>query len=163
MPDEPSSEIEIYPMPSFPTLAVSDIRASAAWYCEAAGFTRVFSMSGPGDIPSLVALRLRWVKYADLLLFPEREGFLSAEGAGRGSQLLQLKHGGSGLDRAAMRPEVLAPHAWRPCDPCPAGVRDPCRAHPKHMPSTSKEFYDRGSQQQYWLRRPGDEKVISSI
>ena len=24
MPDEPSSEIEIYPMPTFPTLAVSD-------------------------------------------------------------------------------------------------------------------------------------------
>ena len=53
MPDEPSSEIEIYPMPSFPTLAVSDIRASAAWYCEAAGF----SMPGLGDLPSLVHLR----------------------------------------------------------------------------------------------------------
>ena len=96
MPDEPSSEIEIYPMPSFLTLAVSDLRASAAWYCEAAGFTQVFSMPGPGDVPSLV--HLRWVKYADLLLFPEREGFSQPRGLGVG-----LNYSSADVDELARR------------------------------------------------------------
>jgi len=50
---EPSAEIEIYPMPSFPTLMVSDIQASALWYCKVLGFTHVFTMPGPNGVPSL--------------------------------------------------------------------------------------------------------------
>jgi len=82
MADQTPPEIEIYPMPSFPTLAVSDIQASARWYIEALGFTHVFSMPGPGGIPSLV--HLRWVKYADLLLFPDQDDIraVAARGAG---------------------------------------------------------------------------------
>lgn len=69
MSDQAGESIEIYPMVSFPTLEASDIQASAHWYTEALGFTHVFSMPGPGGSPALV--HLRWVKYADLLLFPE--------------------------------------------------------------------------------------------
>lgn len=57
---------EIYPMPSFPILNVTDLAASARWYQEALGFRHIFTMSGPEGIPLLV--HLRWVKYADVLL-----------------------------------------------------------------------------------------------
>ena len=57
---------EIYPMPSFPMLNVTDLAASARWYQEALGFRHIFTMRGQGDVPLLV--HLRWVKYADLLL-----------------------------------------------------------------------------------------------
>ena len=51
---------EFYPMPSFPTLAVRDLDASARWYREALGFASVFAMPG--------LVHLRWARYADLLL-----------------------------------------------------------------------------------------------
>jgi catechol 2,3-dioxygenase-like lactoylglutathione lyase family enzyme len=57
---------EIYPMPAFPTLLVSDLEASARFYQEALGFKHVFTMPGPGGAPALA--HLRWVKYADLLI-----------------------------------------------------------------------------------------------
>jgi len=85
MAAQPAPEIEIYPMASFPTLVVSDIQASARWYCEALGFTLVFSMPGPGDVPSLV--HLHWVKYADLLLFPDPDNALAGASRGAGVAL----------------------------------------------------------------------------
>ncbi|HUS16800.1 MAG TPA: VOC family protein [Chloroflexia bacterium] len=57
---------EIYPMPAFPVLNVTDLAASSRWYQEALGFRNVFTMAGPGGVPLLV--HLRWVKYADVLL-----------------------------------------------------------------------------------------------
>ena len=63
MPDP----IEIYPMPSFVHLDVTDIGASMAFY-EALGFAQVFSLPGPAGAPMMV--HLRWAKYADLLLRP---------------------------------------------------------------------------------------------
>jgi uncharacterized glyoxalase superfamily protein PhnB len=57
---------EIYPMPGFPILNVTDLAASSRWYQEALGFRHVFTIPGPGGGPLLV--HLRWVKYADLLL-----------------------------------------------------------------------------------------------
>ena len=57
---------EIYPMPSFVTLRVSDPAASKKWYEDALGFRHIFSIPGPGSKPALV--HLRWTKYADLLL-----------------------------------------------------------------------------------------------
>jgi uncharacterized glyoxalase superfamily protein PhnB len=57
---------EIYPMPAFPMLNVTDLAASARWYQEALGFRHIFTMSGPDGAPRLV--HLRWVKYADVLL-----------------------------------------------------------------------------------------------
>jgi uncharacterized glyoxalase superfamily protein PhnB len=63
---DPTSQPEFYPMPSFPTLTVRDIEASARWYQEALGFQNVFTIPGPGGGP--VVVHLRWARYADLLL-----------------------------------------------------------------------------------------------
>lgn len=68
MPDQPQPEF--YPMPSFATLTVRDLAASARWYQEALGFQNVFTMPGPGGAPILA--HLRWAKYADLLLRASR-------------------------------------------------------------------------------------------
>jgi uncharacterized glyoxalase superfamily protein PhnB len=63
---------EIYPMPSFPMLIVSDLEASSKFYQDALGFKHIFTMPGPGGKPALV--HLRWLKYADLLLSVSRDG-----------------------------------------------------------------------------------------
>ena len=63
---------EIYPMPSFPTLIVKDLQASSSFYQKALGFKHIFTMPGPGGVPTLV--HLRWVKYADLLITKSRDG-----------------------------------------------------------------------------------------
>jgi uncharacterized glyoxalase superfamily protein PhnB len=63
---------DIYPMPSFPMLVVSDLGASADFYQDGLGFKHIFTMPGPGGQPALV--HLRWVKYADLLIAKPRDG-----------------------------------------------------------------------------------------
>ena len=63
---------EIYPMPSFPTLIVSDLAGSSNFYQNALGFKHIFTMPGPGGQPALV--HLRWAKYADLLITRPRDG-----------------------------------------------------------------------------------------
>ncbi|MFC4553301.1 MULTISPECIES: VOC family protein [Halorussus] len=61
------SDPEIYPMPMFAGLEVSDVARSAEWYEDVLGFANVFQM------PTLAHLRYR--KYADVLLVPsETEG-----------------------------------------------------------------------------------------
>jgi uncharacterized glyoxalase superfamily protein PhnB len=70
MQDHPPQP-EFYPMPSFATLAVRELEASARWYQEALGFENVFTIPGPGGAPLLV--HLRWAKYADVLLRRSRE------------------------------------------------------------------------------------------
>jgi uncharacterized glyoxalase superfamily protein PhnB len=62
---------EIYPMPSFPMLAVKDLKASSDFYQSTLGFKHIFTMPGPGGQPALV--HLRWVKYADLLITESRD------------------------------------------------------------------------------------------
>lgn len=54
---------EIYPMPLFPQLTVSDTAASTEWY-RAIGFDVIYSM------PVMVHLRYR--KYADVMLVADR-------------------------------------------------------------------------------------------
>ena len=76
---------EIYPMPSFPTLVVSDLEASAVFYQEALGFKHIFTMPGPGGRPALV--HLRWIKYADLLITIARDGKALPEPRGAGITL----------------------------------------------------------------------------
>lgn len=56
---------EIYPMPSFTTLIVKDLEASAMFYQNALGFKHIFTMPG--------LVHLRWIKYADLLLTNPRD------------------------------------------------------------------------------------------
>lgn len=76
---------EIYPMPSFPTLTVSDMEASSNFYQNALGFKHIFTMPGPNGKPSLV--HLRWTKYADLLLTRSRDGEDLSEHKGVGVSL----------------------------------------------------------------------------
>jgi uncharacterized glyoxalase superfamily protein PhnB len=59
---------EIYPMPMFATLAVSDVATVVQWYQDALGFGVMFTTPGPGGAPSLVHLRRR--KYQDVLVVP---------------------------------------------------------------------------------------------
>ena len=51
---------DIYPMPSFPILAVADVAASSRWYQEVLGFAHIFTMPGPGGVAGLA--HLRWTK-----------------------------------------------------------------------------------------------------
>jgi catechol 2,3-dioxygenase-like lactoylglutathione lyase family enzyme len=59
---------EIYGMPAFATLIVSDLTATVDWYVSGLGFVELFSMPGPGGAPALVHLR-RWA-FQDLLVRP---------------------------------------------------------------------------------------------
>jgi uncharacterized glyoxalase superfamily protein PhnB len=61
---------EIYPMPMFAKMGVTDTAAAARWYEQALGFAVVFQMPGPDGQPELVLLRRK--KYQDLLLVPAR-------------------------------------------------------------------------------------------
>jgi uncharacterized glyoxalase superfamily protein PhnB len=61
---------EIYPMPAFATISVTDVARVAAWYEQALGFATVFRAPDVEGQPSLVHLRRR--KYQDLLLTPAR-------------------------------------------------------------------------------------------
>jgi catechol 2,3-dioxygenase-like lactoylglutathione lyase family enzyme len=76
---------EIYPMPFFVRLIVRDLAASSNWYQDVLGFRHIFTMPGPNGKPTLV--HLRWVKYADLLLSPIRDGIELAEPKGIGLSL----------------------------------------------------------------------------
>lgn len=55
---------DIYGMPAFATLAVTDLAATVAWFTEALDFIELFAM--PPDNPVLVHLR-RW-RYQDILV-----------------------------------------------------------------------------------------------
>jgi catechol 2,3-dioxygenase-like lactoylglutathione lyase family enzyme len=76
---------EVYPMPSFPTLIVSDVEASSSFYQNALGFKHIFTMPDPDGEPSLV--HLRWVKYADLLITKSHDGKERTEPRGVGISL----------------------------------------------------------------------------
>lgn len=76
---------EIYPMPMFATLIVSDVEASSNFYQNILGFKNIFTMSGPDGKPSLV--HLRWVKYADVLITASRDGKERTEPKGAGVAL----------------------------------------------------------------------------
>jgi catechol 2,3-dioxygenase-like lactoylglutathione lyase family enzyme len=76
---------EIYPMPFFVRLIVSNLEASSKFYQETLGFKHVFTMPGPGGKAMLV--HLRWSKYADLLLSLSRDGKPVPEPRGAGVTL----------------------------------------------------------------------------
>ncbi len=67
------NEHEIYPMPMFAKIGVSDVAAVAAWYEKALGFKTVFAMPPTDGQPPLVHLRRQ--KYQDILLVrAQKEG-----------------------------------------------------------------------------------------
>ena len=76
---------EFYPMPFFATLTVGDLDASTRWYVDVLGFRLVFSMPGPNG--ALTLFHLRWIKYADLLLVPERAQASAKPDKGAGVRL----------------------------------------------------------------------------
>jgi catechol 2,3-dioxygenase-like lactoylglutathione lyase family enzyme len=76
---------EIYPMPSFVTLTVSDLEMSSAFYQDVLGFKHIFTMPGPGGQPALV--HLRWAKYADVLIAKPRGSELPNGPKGAGVSL----------------------------------------------------------------------------
>jgi catechol 2,3-dioxygenase-like lactoylglutathione lyase family enzyme len=76
-------EKDIYPMPAFPQLVVSDLARSSAWYQKTLGFADVFTMRTPDGAPMLV--HLRWCLFGDLLLSPARQPM--PDPAGRGVSL----------------------------------------------------------------------------
>jgi catechol 2,3-dioxygenase-like lactoylglutathione lyase family enzyme len=71
---------DFYPMPSFVTLSVADVSASASWYPSVLGFSVVFTMPGPDGGAVLAHLRL--ARYADLLLVAARAPVPVPRGAG---------------------------------------------------------------------------------
>lgn len=66
----PDTDHDIYPMPLFPQLTVSNVEESTAWY-EALGFDVVYSMP--------VMAHVRYRKYADVMLAADREADSASE------------------------------------------------------------------------------------
>lgn len=60
---------EIYPMPVFCTLTVSNVQKSADWYVKALGFSVIFEIQDPVTKESTL-VHLRRAKYQDILLKP---------------------------------------------------------------------------------------------
>lgn len=89
---------EIYPMPSFPILVVSDLEVSSSFYQNAVGFKHIFTMPGPGGQPALV--HLRWAKYADLLITRPRDGkeLTGLKGVGVSLNFTMFDHFGGDID-----------------------------------------------------------------
>jgi catechol 2,3-dioxygenase-like lactoylglutathione lyase family enzyme len=73
-------ERQIYPMPAFTMLAVSDVDRSSGWYQETLGFADVFTMRGR-DGKAMLA-HLRWCTFADVLLTPIRGSIDGPRGVG---------------------------------------------------------------------------------
>lgn len=84
----PVIDLSIYVMPSFATLAVSNLERSRRWYVEGLGFALLAEVPGPSGDVALLHLR-RW-RYQDLLLVPAR-GSLSP--TSRGIRLTFSAHG----------------------------------------------------------------------
>lgn len=73
-------EREIYPMPSFPMLAVTDVERSSRWYQETLGFADVFTMRSREGVTLLA--HLRWCTFADVLLTAARTPIETPRGLG---------------------------------------------------------------------------------
>ena len=99
MPDQP----EIYPMPMFPTLSVTDVAASLEWYANKVGFVSVFNLPVPGG--GLAMAHLRWRKYADLLMIPDPDPGPSDRTTPQGRRRILLATRGHDLrGRAGCKP-----------------------------------------------------------
>src|SRR5687768_6903629 len=114
---------DIYPMPSFPTLIVSDLEASSNFYQNALGFKHIFTMPGPGGQPALV--HLRWIKYADLLLTSPRDGKELTEPRGVGISLnfIMSEHFNGDMDAFAKHARESGANVIGPVDQ-PWNVRE---------------------------------------
>ena len=100
MDDELTITRDIYPMPAFLTLTVSDLERSVHWYTEGLDFVELARM------PQLV--HLRRFRNQDILLFPPQPGRPGPD-AGAGSSF--SLRGGPGLPALAERLAAHAPDA----------------------------------------------------
>lgn len=87
---------EIYPMPLFCQLAVSDVEASTAWY-EAIGFSTIYAMP--------VMSHVRYRKYADIMLVADHvhEGVGFEEATRGGGLSIYITVDGESVDDVAKR------------------------------------------------------------
>jgi hypothetical protein len=92
---------EIYPMPMFATLSVTDVAGTALWYEHALGFGTVFQAPPVNGQPSLVHLRRS--KYQDLLLVP------AGHVAGPAPSSLTLSFHATDVDALASRARGVEP------------------------------------------------------
>ncbi|SIR26037.1 Uncharacterized conserved protein PhnB, glyoxalase superfamily [Haladaptatus litoreus] len=74
-----SNDIDIYPMPMFARMEVTDMEDSTDWYREVAGFREV------APLPGIAHLRYR--KYADVMLVPADESERPEQAAQATSEL----------------------------------------------------------------------------
>ncbi|ODR82834.1 hypothetical protein BG842_19815 [Haladaptatus sp. W1] len=116
------SDHDIYPMPLFPQLTVSNVEESTAWY-EALGFDVIYSMP--------VMAHVRYRKYADVMLVADRsEGDADAETTRGNGVAIYLTVEDEAIDDVAERAEetgadvVAPPHetGWNTRE---TTVRDP--------------------------------------
>lgn len=71
---------DIYPMPAFPTLLAADVERSSRWYQDVLGFADVFTMRLANGTP--VVAHLRWCRFGDILLTPQRTPIEGPRGQG---------------------------------------------------------------------------------
>jgi uncharacterized glyoxalase superfamily protein PhnB len=83
---------EIYPMPMFAKIVVSDVAAVQAWYERALGFSSMFAMPAVDGQPPLVHMRRK--KYQDVLL-------VRGQPDGSASQALTLNFNTDDVDTLA--------------------------------------------------------------
>jgi uncharacterized glyoxalase superfamily protein PhnB len=114
---------EIYPMPSFPMLIVSDLEASSRFYQTALVFKHIFTMPGPDGQPALV--HLRWAKYADLLIARPRDGkeLTEPKGVGVSLNFNIFDHFGDDIDVFAKHARENGADVYGPIDQ-PWNVRE---------------------------------------
>ena len=114
---------EIYPMPSFPTLIVKDVKASSNFYQSTLGFKHIFTMPGPDGQPSLV--HLRWTKYADLLITRSRDGreLLEPKGVGISLNFNMFEHFNGNMEAFATHARENGANVIGPIDQ-PWNVRE---------------------------------------
>src|SRR5262245_37066803 len=85
------NEHEIYPMPMFAKILVTDVASVAAWYTKALGFKTIFATPPVDGQPALVHLRRN--KYQDLLLVRA-----NTDGTSANSLSLNFSMGDDSLD-----------------------------------------------------------------
>lgn len=73
-------ENDIYPMPMFVQLQVSDLERSAHWYTEVVGFHTIFAPHGPDE--KLQMLHIRRARYQDIMLIPSGQQDVPLAGGG---------------------------------------------------------------------------------
>jgi catechol 2,3-dioxygenase-like lactoylglutathione lyase family enzyme len=101
---------DIYGMPAFVTLTVTDLDRTVDWYVNGLDFISLFTMPGPDGVPALVHLR-RW-RYQDILVrrgVPPVGGEWAISFMATAEQLDEIaararRHGGGGVDGPADTP-----------------------------------------------------------